>query len=88
MEIIKVIVRGELPRSCLGCPRRHIRTFVDGDKCNLTWRIIDDIPTRPPWCPLALKKGVCEICKSENNHYHPGTYVCNDCGYGWIESEE
>ena len=33
------------------------------------------------------KKLKCEFCNSMNIHTYPATYICDDCGYGWIENK-
>lgn len=54
MQIVKVVIKGELPESCSGCTFRYVRLFVDGDKCVLTNQILKTLRTRPDWCPLVL----------------------------------
>lgn len=53
MQIVKVIVRGELPKGCLKCQFKHVDTGVL--MCMLTWYEKDtcmDRTKRMPNCPL------------------------------------
>ena len=54
MEVIKVIVKGELPKGCINC---NLLSAISPTCCqaileNGQFKLIEDINTRPPWCPL------------------------------------
>ena len=56
MEIVKVIIKGELPYNCVAC------RFVSRNDyyCELLWKDVEYqyIDTRPPWCPLVSKSQI------------------------------
>jgi len=54
-EIVKVTIKGELPKSCLDCWRKN---YYEDDyhTCGvMANREIKDIFHRPDWCPLELE---------------------------------
>jgi len=52
MEVIKVVVRGELPKSCWPCLLWDDGLCSAKNYKDVGWQD-DDANTRPPWCPLA-----------------------------------
>jgi hypothetical protein len=52
MKVIKVVV-DELPEGCLHC---LFLDMVYGNECPLNDKKIDNIHTRPDWCPLMTLK--------------------------------
>jgi len=55
MEIIKVVVRGELPIKCLHCDFMSLPFEYEGTVCKLMqMRRLESVSERPPWCPLVL----------------------------------
>ena len=58
MEVIKVIVRGELPKGCIWCDyhKGDFYSCQPNHWCGINLgrlRRITDANTRPDWCPLA-----------------------------------
>ena len=49
MEVIKVVIKGELPKRCFDC--QFLSTIGDV-MCIAVMRSLDYTPFRPDWCPL------------------------------------
>ena len=60
MKILKVIIKGRLPKSCAECPYAIYDTEDDGYICyamvvGKVDNLISDIHVRPEWCPLVVE---------------------------------
>ena len=77
MDIIKVVVRGELPESCWSCP-----FFVDGDCAANGYKVVDwqaiDADVRPDWCPLVSTSDLPVDLNSDG-------WIIDDPDSGWKE---
>jgi hypothetical protein len=63
-EVVKVVIKGEMPRNCLSCRFRHSIVTYNVTKqphhrieCRLAHLNANTVPVlsvRPDWCPLVL----------------------------------
>ena len=54
-EIVKVTIKGELPKSCLDCWRKNCYATSYHTCGIMVNREIENITRCPDWCPLELK---------------------------------
>ena len=82
MDIIKVIVRGELPEGCSDCLLLKTNEQYCYQHCAFYFipeaKDITDDSKRPTWCPL---EEYCEICDGVRFVLHAtkGTMPCPEC---------
>ena len=57
MKILKVIIGGELPNGCAYCYylRNRERGRALAHECEFVDGWIEDVDTRPDWCPLEVE---------------------------------
>ena len=67
MEILKVIIRGELPVNCSSCRWWEHGRHTDFEvMCGLLWRGVaeSEFSSRPEWCPLVTQEQALRDCAS------------------------